>query len=68
MYGSSWFWRLQTGAELDYLEDADGRLDAFELKWGTKKARVPHSFAASYPDHRYTLVNRLNWQEFVGAE
>jgi len=68
VYGSSWFWRLQTGAELDYLEDADGRLDAFELKWGTKEARVPHSFAASYPDHRYTLVNRRNWQEFVGAE
>lgn len=65
-YGSTWFWRLQTGAELDYLEDADGHLDAFEFKWGIKQARIPISFAETYPDHKYLLVNRQNWQGFAG--
>ena len=67
-YGSSWFWRLQTGAELDYLEDADSHLDAFEFKWGKKQARVPASFVLSYPDSSFTSVNRENWQEFVNKE
>jgi len=64
-YGSSWFWRLQTGAELDYVEDSDGRLEAFEFKWGDKPAHVPASFATAYPDHGFTRVGRENWQGFV---
>ena len=67
-YGSSWLWRLQTGAELDYLEDSDGRLDAYEFKWGTKGAKVPASFAAAYPDHRFTKIDRENWREFVEVD
>lgn len=66
-YGSSWFWRLQTGAELDYLEDSDGRLEAFEFKWGDKAAKLPASFAAAYPDHGFTRVGQENWLEFAGA-
>jgi hypothetical protein len=64
-YGSSWFWRLQTGAELDYVEDSDGRLEAFEFKWGDKPAHVPASFATAYPDHGFTRIGRENWKEFV---
>ena len=65
-YGSSWFWRLQTGAELDYVEDRDGHLEAFEFQWGDKPTKVPASFAAAYPDHGFTRVGRDNWREFVG--
>lgn len=64
-YGSSRFWRLQTGAEIDYIEDSDGYLAAFEFKWGTKKAPVPSSFAAAYPDHKYQVINQENWRDFL---
>jgi predicted AAA+ superfamily ATPase len=63
-YGSSWFWRVHTGAELDYLEDADGRLDAFEFKWGDKVASLPKGFADAYPGSGFTVINRGNWQQF----
>jgi predicted AAA+ superfamily ATPase len=66
-WASSWFWRLQTGAEIDYLEDKDGHLSAYEFKWGSKLPKVPGSFASGYPDHSFTVVNRENWQKFVGA-
>ena len=66
-HGESWFWRLKTGSELDYLENTDGRMDAFEFKWGKKAARVPVAFGAAYPSYRFQLVNRENWQEFAGA-
>ncbi len=64
-YSGSWFWRLRTGAELDYLEDVDGTMDAYEFEWGKADARVPESFAAAYPAHRFRVVNRENWQDFV---
>ena len=63
--GSSWFWRVHTGAELDYVEDSDGQLEAFEFKWGPKKVTLPKGFAEAYPGSRFTLVNQDNWQEFV---
>jgi predicted AAA+ superfamily ATPase len=66
-YGGSYFWRLQTGAELDYLEDQDGRLSAYEFKWRKSAASVPASFAQAYPDHGFSLVNRDTWQSFVGV-
>jgi predicted AAA+ superfamily ATPase len=64
-YGSSWFWRVHTGAELDYLEDADGQLSAFEFKWGDKPAKLPRGFAEAYPGSSFTLVNRQNWLDFT---
>ena len=64
-YGSSWFWRVHTGAELDYLEEADGQLSAFEFKWGDKPAKMPSGFAEAYPGSSFALVNQANWQDFT---
>lgn len=36
------FWRLYTGAELDYIEENQGVLTGYEIKWG-KKAFVSRS-------------------------
>ena len=64
-HAESWFWRLQTGAEIDYLEYADDLISAFEFKWGTKGAKAPRSFSEAYPNHQFTAVTRDNWFDFV---
>ena len=48
----SWFWRTQQQKEIDYLEEENGQLNAYEFKWNDKKAnsRVPESFAKTYPE------------------
>lgn len=61
----SWFWRLQTGAEIDYLEHADELISAFEFKWGTKRIKAPKSFSEAYPAHEFTTVTKDNWFDFV---
>lgn len=48
--GSLYFWRTHTGAELDIVEEREGRLYGFQVKWGQQsKARLPQSFLDSYP-------------------
>ena len=32
-YCNSWFWRTKTQTEVDYIEELDGKLHAFEFKW-----------------------------------
>jgi hypothetical protein len=61
----SWFWRLRTGAELDYLEEADGRLRGYEFKYGPKLPRAPEAWLRTYPGSSYAVVNRDSWLDFL---
>ncbi|MBK8703287.1 MAG: ATP-binding protein [Saprospiraceae bacterium] len=44
-----YFWRTYQDAEIDYIEERDGRLSAYEFKWQNKPARLPVAFANAYP-------------------
>ena len=65
--GSLYFWRTQTGAEIDLVEERDGQLTAYECKWGKTKARAPQSFVESYPDSRFYVVTPDNFTEHLAA-
>lgn len=62
---NSYFWRTTDRAEIDYIEESDGVLNAFELKWKHQKVRFPLSFLEAYPQHRTTLISRENFEEFL---
>lgn len=65
-YGKSYFWRTKQQQEIDYIEDYDGVLHAYEFKWSnTKQPRLTETFTNSYPDHTFTVVNPDNYQGFV---
>ena len=67
-YGKSYFWRTQQQQELDYIEDYDGTLHTYEFKWSnTKHPRLTETFAKSYPNHTYSVVNPDNYQSFVSG-
>lgn len=34
---NSYFWRLYAGAEIDYVEENQGNLTRYEIKWGKQK-------------------------------
>lgn len=64
---NTYFWRTTTQQEIDYVEDAGGRLHAFEFKWQAKKApRFPGAFLESYPDSETAVIDRENFDAFVG--
>ena len=65
-YASTWFWRTTQQQEIDYLEDQDGILKAFEFKWNPKsRAKFPKTFTLNYPAHELMLVNPDTYQEFL---
>lgn len=46
---NSYFWRNYQQKEIDYIEEENGALQAFEMKWNTKKtAKLPKDFAVEY--------------------
>ncbi|KKQ01395.1 MAG: AAA ATPase [Candidatus Roizmanbacteria bacterium GW2011_GWA2_36_23] len=60
-----YFWRLSSGAEMDLVEETEGRLNGFEFKYGKKNVKFPNSWTIGYPNATATLINRNNWQEFI---
>ena len=64
-YASRFFWRTQTGAELDLVEETGGQLHGFEFKWGQKPASAPSAWVENYPNATFQCVNRDNFMGFV---
>ncbi len=61
-----YFWRMTTRREIDYVEEADGHLAAFEVKWNPKRrAKFPAPFATAYPDATLDVVTRENYAAFL---
>ena len=66
-FAQSWFWRTQQQKEIDYLEDEDGHIKAFEFKWNDHKAatKCPSSFATAYPDASFQVITPNHVDEFL---
>lgn len=65
IHGQHYFWRSYSGAELDYVEESDGQLSGFEIKWRKTKARPIASWLQSYENSSFKLINRENFLEFI---
>lgn len=64
-YARAFFWRTHQQQEIDYLEDYNGRLDAFEFKWGNGTWNPPAVFTTAYPNAHTIIINRNNVQTFI---
>ena len=63
---NSYFWRTHTRQEIDYIEEYDGVLHAYEFKWNPKKrAKPPKIFFDSYPDATWHVVTKDNFEQFI---
>lgn len=68
LYSKSYFWRTAQQQEIDYLEEYNGKLLAFEIKWNTKeKVKFPLAFTSNYHDTRLLTINPDNIWDFVGV-
>lgn len=65
-YANTYFWRTHDKAEIDYIEEEGGILNAFELKWKAQKVRFANSFLEAYPNHKTAVVSRSDFESFVG--
>jgi hypothetical protein len=62
-----WFWRTQSQQEIDYVEEENGIIQAYEFKWNDKKAttKMPDAFAKAYPESAFHVITPKNADEFL---
>ena len=62
------FWRTQAplSQEIDYLEEGNGKLQAWEIKSNPQtKARIPLTFRKAYPEAQTSILSPDNYDEFL---
>ena len=63
---ANYFWRTYDKKEVDWIEEREGRLFAYEFKWSsTARVAPPNDFIKAYPDARFERVDSQNYLEFI---
>src|SRR3989338_4633023 len=64
IYGNVYFWRTWEGHEIDVIEEREGTLYGYELKWKQKRS-VPKLWQKTYPEAKFEVINKDNYLDFI---
>lgn len=63
---NQYFWRTHAQQEIDYIEERNGAMNAYEIKWNPKsKAKFPKSFLDAYINVETKIITPENIQDFL---
>lgn len=66
-YVNTYFWRTTQQQEIDYVEETDGVMTAFEMKWNPKKANaaIPTAFLNAYLVKETVTITPENYLTYL---
>lgn len=62
---NSYFWRTYDKKEIDLVEERQGNLYAYEIKWQNIQGQAPKDWKAAYPEAKYSVIHRENYLQFI---
>jgi len=62
---NNYFWRTYEQQEIDWVEERDGSLFGYELKWKEDKFKIPSQWKSAYPGASFELINVNNFNEWL---
>jgi predicted AAA+ superfamily ATPase len=66
LYAKTYFWRTAQQQEIDWIEEIDGKITAYEFKWKSKKKiKIPQKFIDAY-QAEVKVIDTDNYYEFIG--
>jgi predicted AAA+ superfamily ATPase len=60
-----YFWRTYDKKEIDLVEEQEGELHGYEMKWTKSKAKVPKDWRESYPHAGFEVIHRGNYMSYI---
>ncbi len=62
---NNYFWRTYSQQEIDFIEEREGKLFGFEMKWGAASGKPPKGWLEAYPNATWQIINRQNYLEWI---
>jgi hypothetical protein len=66
IFANNYFWRTYSQNEIDLVEEREGKLFGYEIKWGKKEPKAPVEWLETYKNAEYKVINRDNYLDFIG--
>lgn len=66
-YCNTYFWRTKSQLEIDYIEEQNGQMTVFEMKWNPKKANtsIPDAFLKAYDVKDTVIITPDNYLDYL---
>jgi uncharacterized protein len=65
-YGQRYFWRTTQQQEIDYIEEVDGIINAYEFKWSDKsKVHFSTTFLSAYQVSETKVIHTKNYDQWL---
>lgn len=66
MIVNNYFWRTYDQQEVDWVEEREGQLYGFELKWNPKKKKsAPSAWIKTYQSAHFQVIHRDNYLDWI---
>jgi predicted AAA+ superfamily ATPase len=65
IHGNNYFWRTYDQKEVDWVEEREGKLFGYEIKWGEEKTKAPKDWLGTYSNASFEVVNKNNYLDFI---
>lgn len=62
---NSYFWRTYDKKEIDLVEEREGKLFGYEVKWKKEHVKIPRDWTAGYPGAAFEVIHRENYLKFI---
>ncbi len=62
---NNYYWRTYDQKEIDWVEEREGVLHGYEIKWQTKNIKEPALWRQTYPNALFQIINNENYLEFI---
>lgn len=61
----NFFWRTYSRNAVDLVEEREGGLFGYEMKWGKARTRPPGEWRTAYPEASWEVITRDNYLSFI---
>ena len=65
IYANNYFWRTWEGKEIDWIEEREGKLFGYEIKWSKNKIKPPAEWLTAYREAEFKVINKDNYLDFI---
>lgn len=62
---NNYFWRTYDQQEIDWIEEREGQLFGYEIKWRKHQAKAPIAWINTYSNAHFALINQDNYLDFI---
>lgn len=62
---NNYFWRTYDQKEIDFIEEKEGRLFGYEIKWADKKKKIPNEWLKTYKGSSGITITQENYLRYI---